>query len=739
MFSNSADDLMYSDLILIWGGNPVNTQIPNAHFIHEARYKGARIVTIAPDYSPSAIHADQWIPVDVGSDAALALSLAHVLVEEGLYDARLIVEQTDLPLLVRRDNRRFLRARDLEGREGDDTFFVFDQASGRMRKAPRKTLALGELDPALEGEFRATTRDGEVAVVPVFALLRERLSRYAPEATAAITGVQPRIVRALAREIAGAGAATILPQSSLTKFYHGLEIERSQILVMMLAGQLGRKGGGFTAFPYLSVDGSEALVMSSGSLPPRLGAAALGLRAAPEALRRKWQGDTDEMVIYDAARRHFMAGGFPSTAIYLYFHAGLDALYGRSKEWDPWLERELRDYVAEALAKGWLPDPSKVRPRILMEVGGNLLRRVKGYPRMIEQMLPKLDLLVTLDWRMSNTALHSDYVLPVAGWYEKDDITWSTPLVPFCHVTRRAVEPLAQSRTDWAFHCLLLKEIQKRAGERGISSFVDRAGKPRRLDRVYDEFSFGGRFTESTSDELREAVFSMTTNLGGVRWKEIREEGFARFTGVGAHSLTLGNATDIAPHETITANTWHSEKKLPWPTVTRRVQFYIDHDLYLELGEELPVHKDNPAIGGDYPLQLTGGHARWSIHAMWRDHAQMLRLQRGGPLLSIGSEDARRRGIEDGDHVRVYNDVGSFELQARVLPAMRPGQLLIYHAWEPYQFEGRRSHQSLIPSPINPIQLASGYGQLDPFFATGSPVSPDRGTRVEVERLGRRA
>ena len=57
VFSSSGDDCFYSDLILIWGGNPISTQIPNAHFYNEARYKGARVVTIAPDYSPSAVHA----------------------------------------------------------------------------------------------------------------------------------------------------------------------------------------------------------------------------------------------------------------------------------------------------------------------------------------------------------------------------------------------------------------------------------------------------------------------------------------------------------------------------------------------------------------------------------------------------------------------------------------------------------------------------------------------------------
>ena len=89
VFNSSMDDLHYSDLILIWGGNPNYTHIPNAHFIYEARYNGAHVVTITPDYNPSAIHADEWVPVNLGSDAALALSMAQVIVEEEALQARL--------------------------------------------------------------------------------------------------------------------------------------------------------------------------------------------------------------------------------------------------------------------------------------------------------------------------------------------------------------------------------------------------------------------------------------------------------------------------------------------------------------------------------------------------------------------------------------------------------------------------------------------------------------------------
>ena len=137
-FNNSMDDLHYADVILIWGGNPNYTHIPNAHFIYEARYKGAYVVTITPDYSPSAIHADEWISVNVGSDAALGLAMAQVMVEEKIYNAPFIVEQTDMPLLVRLDNEEFLRESDMEYLGDDDVFYIYDQAEKEVVEAPKE-------------------------------------------------------------------------------------------------------------------------------------------------------------------------------------------------------------------------------------------------------------------------------------------------------------------------------------------------------------------------------------------------------------------------------------------------------------------------------------------------------------------------------------------------------------------------------------------------------------------------
>ena len=63
----------------------------------------------------------------------------------------------------------------------------------------------------------------------------------------------------------------------------------------------------------------------------------------------------------------------------------------------------------------------------------------------------KLDLVVTLDFRMSSTCLYSDIVLPTATWYEKDDMNTSD-MHPFIHPLSAAVDPAWESRSDWEIY-----------------------------------------------------------------------------------------------------------------------------------------------------------------------------------------------------------------------------------------------------------------------------------------------
>jgi nitrate reductase alpha subunit len=195
-------------------------------------------------------------------------------------------------------------------------------------------------------------------------------------------------------------------------------------------------------------------------------------------------------------------------------------------------------------------------------------------------------------------------------------------------------------------------------------------------------------------------------------------------------------ATDHRPGRTLYPHARFVEEKEIWPTLSGRQQFLIDHPWYEEVGERLPVHKEPPRAGGDYPLRLTGGHTRWSIHATWRDSELMLRLQRGKPAVWMSARDAKQRGIDDGDSVRVYNDNGAFEAIAKITGAVQPAQVIIYHAWEPYQFKGWKGQQEPVVAPWKALHLAGGYEQIHYRMIYGAPGHAPRGGTVDVERLG---
>src|SRR5205814_8459168 len=72
----------------------------------------------------------------------------------------------------------------------------------------------------------------------------------------------------------------------------------------------------------------------------------------------------------------------------------------------------------------------------------------------------KLDLLVTLDFRMSTTCVYSDIVLPTATWYEKNDLNTSD-MHPFIHPLSAAVDPAWEARSDWEIYKNLAKAFSE--------------------------------------------------------------------------------------------------------------------------------------------------------------------------------------------------------------------------------------------------------------------------------------
>ncbi len=740
--ASSIDDMFHADFIMYTHMNPVYTQIPAFHYTTEARYKGAEVVLVAPDCSPSHIHADYYVPIKPGNDSALGLGMAHVIIHEGLYKADFIKEQTDLPLLVRLDTRLFLRQSDLRDGGRDDQFCFWDTKSKSVAAAPLATLALGDLAPALEGSYSVALKDGSrVEVVPVFELLKERLEDYTPEKASEISGVNPDVIRTLARKIASK-RGTIFCGGTSFKYYHADLMVRSYLLVLALTGNWGRKGTGPGEWSVAGFDGpfiffgkqKEGLEETRRILQLREAAVAMFKSQDPTR--------TDEMAHIELM--HYMSAqqGMVPPAFLWYYHCGYQDNWNR-KEWnDPTMQRSFDEYFDEAQRKGWWQGVSRpgpdTPPRVYFEIGGNALRRTRGgQNQLLPNFWPKLKCIVTVDWRMQTTGMFSDYFLPVAHHYEKVAFMFPTPHLMNLTFSDKAVEPPADVKPEVDIALMLTERVQERAKARGIVETTDSNGTVRRLDDLVDRYTIGGAFRDG--EKIAREWVADSTEAGnfpaGFSLDTLREKGYQRFSNWGIGAMAHSQAADIKQNETHTAFKYHVENKLPYPTLTRRAQFYFDHEWFREAGEELPCHKDNPRQGGDYPFVMTSGHNRWSIHSMNITNRVLLETHRGRPHIVINNDDAARLGIEDGEEVEVQNDMGVFIAPVKISPSVRPGQIVSYNGWEPYQYKTWKGASDLETGMVKWLHFVGGYGHLRYWPLQWQPVPFDRGIRVSLAKI----
>ncbi|MFX1303580.1 MAG: molybdopterin-dependent oxidoreductase [Promethearchaeota archaeon] len=97
MTGNAREDLLNSKLIIMWGWNPANTiwDPGTSLMLAKVREKGIKIIAIDPIFTDSAaILADQWIPIRPGTDTAMLLAMAYVIITENLHDQAFIEKHT---------------------------------------------------------------------------------------------------------------------------------------------------------------------------------------------------------------------------------------------------------------------------------------------------------------------------------------------------------------------------------------------------------------------------------------------------------------------------------------------------------------------------------------------------------------------------------------------------------------------------------------------------------------------
>jgi anaerobic selenocysteine-containing dehydrogenase len=281
-----------------------------------------------------------------------------------------------------------------------------------------------------------------------------------------------------------------------------------------------------------------------------------------------------------------------------------------------------------------------------------------------------------------------------------------------------------------------MRAVGEVAARRGLVSYTDAFGATRRYDALWQRYTMDGQLAshEAALAELVEVGVRTRMFAGGTSIESLRRDGMVEMVGHGEGLMKHTVANDYDPRKPFFSLRWHVDDKVPFPTYARRAQFYLEHDWYLAAGEQLPVYKRQPAIGGEHPFALTGGHPRHSIHTVHLAQPLLMRLHRGQPVLHMNDEEAASRGIDNGEVVEVFNDVGDFEVMVRTSPTVAPGQLVVY-MWEGHQFRDWKIYDRLLVGQAKPLHLAGGYGQLRFYMFNGSPgPTADRGVRVDVRK-----
>ena len=688
----TSDAWFDADYIINSYHNPNVTRIPDAHYLWEAKYNGCRVISVSPDYNPTAIHCDLWINIKPGTDPFMYMSMVNVILNEDLWDKEFVKEQTDLVLLVRDDNGKLLRQNDLQEGGREDVFYFWNNSNSKAMEAPgsmgsaKKTLKLNGANPALEGSFDVNG----IKVQPAFVHMKAEAMKFPPEKTQDITGVNASIVRDEARRFAAARKAFVISGFASAKVVNGIYLQWSQVLMCALTGHIGERGGYSSAWTDWGWE-SHYMLAFPGKKIPRFECGGLG-----EFMHGKKIKD---------ARLHFDNKKLKE-------RVGFDL-------------DEMEAMLNESIETGQMPVFDGLVGAIL--IADNKFVRNKG-PHYRERLLELFkELLVVVDVRMNSTGQWADYVLPAAAHYEAWDLR-VTPLHRFVNFFTAPVRPVGEARPDWEIFVLLTKKIQQRAIARGIKPYQD-GSVVRDFTTIYDEFTDNGTLMDAKT--VTRWLVEHSPQLQDQTFEEGVEKGFL-----------VMKTSPSPPSAKVSSNSpMHSwklqvEDKAPYPTLSGRLTFYCDHHWFQKLNSTVPTarHNAGPAAS-KYPYSFYTPHTRWGIHTTWRSNKYMMRLQRGEPYVYVNPTLAAEKGIKGGGQVRVFNGIGEFFAQAKITPSVPDDVVMMEHAWERNQFKDGKGLNNVVATLIQPLEAVGNWGHLKFSMFRWNPNSLANESAVDIERV----
>lgn len=569
-------DAENASLIICWGMNWNSTKMPDAHWLSEARLKGAQVMTIACEYQSTSIRADDVVIVRPGTDPALALGVANILISENLYDESFVKEHTDLPLLVRTDTLKMLHPSDLDKnykpaeltnnvtllKQGEkplppgkqkvqvipealrnswNDFMMWDEKLSKAVVVSRDNVG-GEfnkknLNPALDGTFNVTLADGKkITVRPVFSLIKEYVqAHYDPGTVAKVCWTKKETIVKLAHKIAANKEKTLFATGmGPNHFYNNDLKDRAIFLVAALSRNIGFHGGNVGSFAgnYRGgyFNGLPQFILED---PFNI-----ELDAAKPAKARKY---------YMAESAH-------------YFNYG---------------DRPLRVGNKLFTGKTHIPTPTK---SIWVANSNSLIGNIKWHYDVVTNTLPKVEMIVVNEWWWTLSCEWADIVLPADSWAELQypDITAAVTNPFLMTLPRTPLPRIYDTKSD----------LEHMAGVAG--KLTDMTGD----GRFKDYWKF---INEGKNEVYLQRILNMSTTTKGYKIAELEAKAKE-----GIPSLMLFRTYP-------TAKGWEqTHESVPWYTKSGRLEFYREEDVFIEHGENIPVHRE-PVDGTPYEPNVIMG------------------------------------------------------------------------------------------------------------------------------------
>ncbi len=393
----------------------------NAQLAAEARARGMKLVVVDPMCNFASGKASEWVPIRVGTDAALALGMANVLVNElGIYDRAYLKKSTNAPYLVKEDGH-YLRD------ESSGKPLVWDAAESCAKTYDDATVK----DFAIEGSY---TVDG-VKAQPGFQILKEHLKKYTPEYAAKITTLPQATIRRLAKEFGEAA------RIGSTIVLDGLEVPYRPAAAVFFRGAQGHVNSTYNC---VAVDllnhicgTGDAAGGCLGFNPvsqgyPGTGRPSYAPSVGPDGLMvvGAWLVPHKPYPPHEAAPPKSMGlvEAFPM--------AHLSAFL-----------------VSEDREKWWEKFKLPYRPKVLLNAGANTIMSVAN-KEVHAEILKKFEFIISFDIFLNETTAFADVVLPDTCYLERLE---SNPQYPLLFSNPPGMEPWG-----WAIRQPMVNPVPER-------------------------------------------------------------------------------------------------------------------------------------------------------------------------------------------------------------------------------------------------------------------------------------